>query len=64
MSDSETPNTGEISLNAPAVEFATWCEAEFARRRNSGNDFDEAHYRKAMQLVIERLQGLEDEGRA
>ncbi|WP_052199396.1 hypothetical protein [endosymbiont of unidentified scaly snail isolate Monju] len=64
MSDSEIPNSGEISPNTPAAEFAAWCEAEFERRRNSGDDFDEEHYHKAMQLVIERLQRLEDEGRA
>ncbi len=64
MSDSETPNSGEIAPNTPAAEFAAWCEAEFERRRNTGGDFDESHYRKAMQMVVERLQRLEEEGRA
>ncbi len=64
MSDSDITDSGEISPNTPASEFAAWCEAEFERRCNLGDDFDEGHYRKAMQLVIDRLQRLKNEGRA
>lgn len=39
----------------PRREFVEFCEAEFARRRNSGEVFDETAYRGAMQLVLDRL---------
>jgi hypothetical protein len=41
----------------PRREFVDFCEAEFARRRNSGEVFDETAYRGAMQLVLDRLGG-------
>lgn len=50
--------------NTPSQEFAAYCEAEFERRLNSGSDFDEHQYRKAMVLVMEKLANLEDEGQA
>lgn len=50
--------------STPADEFLTYCEAEFERRLNSGDGFDEAAYRKAMHMVHERLVGLEDAGRS
>ncbi len=50
--------------NKPSQEFSAYCEAEFERRLNSGERFDEAGYRKAMAMVVERLIQLEEEGRA
>jgi hypothetical protein len=47
----------------PSEEFSAYCEAEFERRLNSGETFDEAAYRAAQQLVLERLVALEQEGR-
>lgn len=49
--------------NKPSEEFSAYCEAEFERRLNSGKPFDEALYRKAMDMVVARLVRLEEEGR-
>lgn len=51
-------------VNKPSDEFAAYCEAEFERRLNSGQEFDEMRYRKAMDMVLDRLTRLEQEGRA
>ena len=52
------------AIKTPSQDFAAYCEAEFERRLNSGEDFDEQRYREAMQLVMGKLQRLEDEGEA
>lgn len=52
------------SLTGPIGDFSSYCEAEFERRRNSGEAFDEAAYREAMEMTLRRLQVLEDEGYA
>lgn len=64
MSDSLSRPTVESPSSSPSAEFSAWCEAEFERRRNSGGEFDEAHYRQAMQLVLDKLHRLEEEGKA
>ena len=51
-------------IKKPSEEFAAYCEAEFERRLNSGERFDEPRYRKAMAMVMDRLVRLEEEGRA
>lgn len=48
----------------PSQEFAAYCEAEFERRANSGQPFDEAGYREAMEMVKRALEILEAEGKA
>ena len=48
----------------PSKEFALYCEAEFERRLNSGEDFDVSAYREAMELVMTKLKLLEAEGMA
>ncbi|MCB1803076.1 MAG: hypothetical protein KDI82_15400 [Gammaproteobacteria bacterium] len=50
-------------VKTPAQEFVAYCEAEFDRRLNSGETFDESLYRKAMAMVLDRLTRLEEEGR-
>ena len=63
----ETQQTNPLSgieLQGSAAEFAAWCEAEFENRRNSGEAFDEAAYREAMILTLQRLQALSEEGAA
>lgn len=50
-------------LKKPSEDFSAYCEAEFERRLNSGESFDEAPYRKAMAMVLDRLLRLEEEGR-
>ena len=52
------------AVKKPSEEFSAYCEAEFERRLNSGEVFDEAQYRKAMAMVVERLIRLEYEGRS
>lgn len=49
---------------ATSEEFLSYCEAEFERRRNSGEEFDEAGYREAMEMALIRLRQLEEEGLA
>ena len=51
-------------LAGPSRDFSSYCEAEFERRKNSGEAFDEAAYREAMEMTLRRLQALEDEGYA
>ena len=48
----------------PSEEFSAYCEAEFERRLNSGEAFDERLYRKARDMVMERLIRLEQEGQS
>lgn len=48
-------------IKKPSEEFAAYCEAEFERRLNSGEPFDEILYRKAMTMVLDRLTQLEEE---
>lgn len=49
-------------VKKPSEEFTDYCEAEFERRLNSGDTFEEAPYRKAMAMVLDRLVRLEEEG--
>jgi hypothetical protein len=64
MSEPESSTASSpTESKTPSQEFALFCEAEFERRLNSGNDFDEQRYRRAMELVMEKLRRLEDEGR-
>lgn len=51
-------------LEGPSGDFASYCEAEFERRRNADEPFDEAAYREAMEMTLRRLRTLEDEGYA
>lgn len=52
------------AVRKPSEEFAAFCEAEFERRLNSGEELDEAQYRKAMAMVLDRLTRMEYEGRS
>ncbi len=54
----------ETAVKKPSEEFSAYCEAEFERRLNSGETFDEALYRKAMAMVLDRLGRIENEGRS
>ena len=49
-------------LQGSSGDFAAWCEAEFERRRNADEPFDEAAYREAMEMTLRRLRTLADEG--
>lgn len=54
-------NTG---VRKPSEEFSAYCEAEFERRLNSGEKFQEARYRKAMTMVLDRLIQMERKGQS
>lgn len=47
-------------VNKPSEDFATYCEAEFERRLNSGTMFEENNYRQAMDMVMEKLVSMEE----
>ena len=65
MSSSENPRP--LSLHNPqrATEaFAEYRDGERERRRNSGEDFDQALFDEAADLVMRKLEKLEQEGLA
>jgi hypothetical protein len=63
MADNQADeHVSEPGLLTTSEDFADYCEAEFERRLNAGQDFDERAYRRAMELVIERLIRLEQMG--
>lgn len=53
-----------VSVTSPSEAFTTYCEAEFERRRNSGEAFDETSYQDAMNLALGKIRALEEEGYA
>lgn len=65
MAINDRPGSGvRNGVKKPSEEFADFCESEFERRLNSGMDFNETLYRKAMLMVMDRLTQLEQEGSA
>lgn len=46
---------GRSDLHGPARDFADFCDAEFERRRNSDEPFDEDRYLEAMNIVLRKL---------
>jgi len=65
MSGEEQISTVEpIRVRRPSEAFSAYCEAEFERRRNSGESFDEATYSEAMKLALRKIRQLEEEGYA
>lgn len=48
----------------PSAAFAAWCREEEERRRDSGDGFDEAAFRAAVDLALSRLKAVEREGGA
>lgn len=59
MSDNQSGGNQRSAL--PSAEFKEYCEAEFERRRNSGEDFDEGAYLRAMEVALKKLTVLEEE---
>lgn len=53
-----------LTVTRPSEAFTSFCMAEFERRRNSGEPFDETSYRDAMNLALEKIRALEEEGYA
>ena len=62
--DSGPEAPARLGRRKPSEDFAAFCEAEFERRGNSGEEFDESLYRTAMRMVLDRLIEMEREGRA
>jgi hypothetical protein len=49
-------------LQKAAAGFQHFCEKEFEWRRNGDVPFDEASYRAAMQMVLDKLAGMASQG--
>ncbi len=65
MSGEEQVNhSGTSGIPRPSEAFSAYCNAEFDRRRNSDEPFDEATYHEAMQLTLRKIRQLEEEGYA
>ncbi|HDY83027.1 MAG TPA: hypothetical protein ENH48_08760 [Halieaceae bacterium] len=62
--DDELAPHPALRQKAISEEFVVYCEAEFERRLNSGEEFDETAYREAMEMALTRLRQLEEEGLA
>ena len=61
MSD-QTPSQIPEGLGASAQEFLAYCNAERERRLNSGESFDQEAFEEAIQMVLDKLRVLADEG--
>ncbi len=61
MSPNEVKPLNSADRGGPLQDFLTFCEAEFERRRDTGDRFDEASYKEAMDLVVRKFQALEEE---
>ena len=60
-SDTSIKPLSTSDLSRPSNGFLHYCEQELERRKNSGEQFDEAAFIEAMELTIARLKMLEDE---
>jgi hypothetical protein len=58
----QTPSQVPEGLGASAEEFLAYCDAERERRLNSGDDFDQEAFDAAIQMVLDKLRVLADEG--
>ncbi len=61
MSD-QTPIQGSEEMGPSAEEFLAYCSAERERRLNSGEPFDQEAFEQAVQMVLDKLRVLADEG--
>jgi hypothetical protein len=59
--NNHTVATKRPQENRPSEEFEAYCRTELEHRLNSGQDFDEEAFNKAMALALRRLRWLEDE---
>ena len=56
MPPEHQPRPLEAELKGPAGEFSIYCQEEFQRRSNSGEDFDAELYEEAVQFVLSKLK--------
>ena len=62
MSYSDSPSIETSQLHGSALAFFEYSTDELQRRRDSGDEFDEPCFHEAVELVLRRLQHLEEEG--
>lgn len=58
----QSPSQLPEGLGASAEEFLAYCNAERERRLNSGDSFDQEAFDAAIQMVLDKLHVLADEG--
>ena len=58
----QTTSQVPAGLGASAEEFLAYCDAERERRLNSGEPFDQEAFEAAVQMVLDKLGVLADEG--
>jgi hypothetical protein len=56
--------SGDGSSDRPSLRFAEYCREELERLRDSGTEFDEARFRAAVELTVQRLESMEGERKA
>jgi hypothetical protein len=61
-SSDQTSQQENLPSGTTVQEFLDYCAAERERRLNSGEAFDEETFDQAMQMVINKLRVLADEG--
>jgi hypothetical protein len=61
-SSDQTIQQENLALGASAQEFLDYCTAEKERRLNSGEAFDEETFDQAIEMVVNKLRVLVDEG--
>ena len=62
MSDPDSTSIDTSQLKGSALDFFEYSIDELERRRDSGEGLDEASFHEAVELVLRRLQELEEEG--
>ncbi len=62
MSESAAAAVAASEPSEAAQAFIEYTKEEGERRRNSGEDFDEELFQRAVDLVLRRLRTLNEEG--
>lgn len=62
----DTPDRPDLPVlppeaKGPARDFLKYARQELERRRGRGDDLDAAIYRKAVELVLSRVDGSDEE---
>ena len=59
----DTKPLSSSRLKGSVTEFASYCDQEFERRRNSSEPFDATLFKDTVEMVLNRLRTIEREGR-
>lgn len=54
-------DVSQLKPNGPAREFLAYCEIEVERQLNSGKEFDETAFSKAVTLAVHHLKMMEED---